>query len=134
MTSAEMMKMRLEGATYQEIADKCGVSKQDVHERVNNYYKRVIGGHRGHKLNCDEIIYKGIYEHFLDNPKESVSSFSKKLYGDTAQCNKIRQFIKGETESRFTIQQISKMCEIVGKPFEEVFVEREPSKMIEKVV
>ncbi len=38
---------------------------------------------------------------------------------------KIRCFLKGENDSSFTIAQIRRMCEIVGKPFEETFKERE---------
>ena len=134
MTNAEMMKMRIDGATYQEIADACGISRQDAHQIIQNYYKKIVGGHRGSKLNCNDIVYKGIYEYFVDNPYESISSFGKKIYGDPTRTSKVSQFIKGKSETHFTIQQINKICEIVGKSFEETFAERKPNKMIEKEV
>lgn len=37
MTTQEMVKMRNGGATYQEIADVCGISRQAVHRRIKNF-------------------------------------------------------------------------------------------------
>ena len=34
MTTQEMVKMRNDGATYQEIANACGISRQAVHIRI----------------------------------------------------------------------------------------------------
>ena len=135
MTNAEMMKMRIDGATYQEIADACGITRQDAHQRVQNYCKRIInGGHRGRQFDYNGIVYQGIYEYFNNNTDESLSSFCNKIYGNTAQVGKLGSFFKGEIKSHFTIQQINKICEIVGKSFEETFAERKPIKMIEKEV
>ena len=36
MTTQEMVKMRNGGATYQEIANACGISRQAVHIRIKN--------------------------------------------------------------------------------------------------
>lgn len=41
MTDNEILQMRAEGYTYQQIADKCGVSRQAIHQRVQSKeYKR----------------------------------------------------------------------------------------------
>lgn len=125
MTNAEMMKMRIDGATYQEIADACGISRQDAHHRLQNYCKKIVeGGHKGRKVSCNDIVYQGIYEYFDNHTSESISSFCNKIYGNTSQVGKLSAFFRGEINSHFTIQQINKMCEIVGKPFEEVFAKR----------
>ena len=126
MTAKEMLQMRLDGATYQEIADICGISKQAVHESVTRYYKRVVDGKRGQNFSCEEIVYEGIYEHFMKDENESATSFSIKIFGiNGSRAKNIRNFITGKNNSHFTIPQIKRMCEVVGKPFEEVFKERE---------
>ena len=126
MTNKEMLEMRINGATFQEIADICGISKQDAHERINRYFKKVVNSKRGKNFTCDEIIYEGIYEHFMRDENESVTSFAVKVFGcNGSRASTTRNFITGKNETHFTINQIKKMCEIVGKPFEEVFKERE---------
>ena len=34
MTTSEMLRMRKDGATYQQIADVCGLSRQRVHQLI----------------------------------------------------------------------------------------------------
>lgn len=121
----EMMKMRQEGATYQKIADAAGVSKQWVHHRLTGCAPE-LKYTRGHGFNIEKIVYKGIYEHFKNDVHESVTSFTKKIYGhDVKNIPTVRLFITGKSNTRFTITQIKRICETVGKPFEEVFAERE---------
>lgn len=128
MTNKEMLEMRMNGATFQEIADKCGMSKQAVHERLKLYALK-LAGKRGKVLDINTIRYEGLYEYFLENLDESIHSFINKVY-DTTASNKgcctatMKRFLQGETESRFNIRQIKKICEICGMPFEEVFRER----------
>lgn len=113
----EMLKMRMDGATFQEIADRYGISRQAVHQSLKHYTDRLEG--KRYALNVDKIIYKGIAEFFLDNPEESVTSFSRKVLGQgTAN---LKRGLIGENEMHFTINQIKKICNIIGKPFEEVF-------------
>jgi predicted transcriptional regulator len=118
MTTQEMLMMRMNGATYQEIADECGVSRQNVNERIHRYTKRLTSGVRGYGFSLYDIRFKAIREHFEKNPKETVSSFSRAT-GVLPQT--MRNFLTGTYESFFTVHQIRRMCEIVGKPFEEIF-------------
>ena len=117
----EMLEMRVSGATFQEIANKYGVSRQAVHQTLNSYMARLQG--KRYALDVDKIIYKGIAEWFLENPNESITSFSKRVLGcDSGQrSGAIKRGLIGENETYFTINQIKKICEVVGKPFEEVF-------------
>lgn len=129
MKKEEMLQMRIDGATYQEIADVYGISRQAVHYALKKYKERLVGEVRGRRFRCNDIKYTGIYEYFKANKKETVSSFAIKVfnihtYNSGAISQKIRNFITGRNESHFTIEQIKRMCEIVGKPFEEVFKER----------
>jgi hypothetical protein len=118
--------MRLDGRTLQEIADHEGISKQAVYEKLETY-KRKMAGARGHGFNINTIVYNGIYEHFAKNQHETVSSFAEKVYGTArgGHSATVRSFNQGERQSRFTIDQIKKICDIVGKSFEETFELRE---------
>lgn len=117
-------QMRDEGMTFREIGEHFGVSRQSVCEI---YYKhtKAVKGMRGNGFKIDTIVYKGIYEHFKDNLSETITSFSKKIYGYSSnkECL-VRKFLIGEHQSIFKISQIKKMCEITGKTFEELFEER----------
>lgn len=120
----EIRQMRMNGATFQEIADALGVSKQCVNELFNKQYRK-LKGMRGYGFKVDSIVYKGIYEHFMNNPFETVSSFTEKIYGYVGnKPQTIRDFITGKNETWLTIPRIQKMCEITGKTFEELFERR----------
>lgn len=117
----EMLEMRVNGATFQEIANKYGISRQAVHQTLNSYMARLQG--KRYALDVDKIIFKGIAEWFFENPDESMSSFSRKVFGyDTgAKVKDVRMNLYGEYTVYFSIEQIKKICEVIGKPFEEVF-------------
>ena len=114
-------EMREDGMTFRAIAEHFGVSKQSVsqiYHRHTDAPKRV----RGNGFNIERIVYKGIYEHFKEDIRETKTSFAKKVYGHTAKnIQKLDKFIVGEYDTRFTIPQIKRMCEITGKTFEELF-------------
>jgi DNA-binding XRE family transcriptional regulator len=118
MTTKEMLKMRCDGATYQEISDACGLTRQAVHLRITEYTERITKGTRGKGFCLFDIKYKAIREHFADNSKLSISAFAKAV---GVNASTMRNFLTGKNASYFTIPQIRRMCEIVGKPFEDVF-------------
>lgn len=127
MTNEEMYKMYQNGDTFQKIADVCGISKQAVHQRMVLYERKVYGirGKRKQRLLIDKIVYKGIYEHFENNYNETITSMCKKVYGyATGNTDKFKSFITGEHDSHFKLEHIKRLCEVVGKPFEETFAER----------
>ena len=121
----QVYQMRLEGATFQEIGNKFGVSRQCVNEIFNKQYRK-LKGMRGYGFRVDSIVYKGIYEHFRDNPFETISSFTEKIFGYVGnKPQTIRDLITGARKTFITIPRIQKMCEITGKTFEELFERRE---------
>ena len=115
MTTREMLNEHLKGKTYCEIAEMCGMSKQNVHNRI----KRLISGR------FNRIVYKGIYDYFLENENETFGSFTEKInQNETIMYHKdLIDFICGRRK-KVTMNVINKICEVIGKPFEETFKER----------
>ena len=122
MSCRQMVQMRLEGYTYQEIADELGVSRQCVHEKLTKYDKKLLGM-RGKGFDINTIIYKGFYEHFRDDDYESLTSFVHKVSGNhNRPLSKFRNFLTGEhKDARFSVPQIKRMMEVTGKSFDELF-------------
>lgn len=119
----KMIEMRKKGASYAEIGKAFGVSRQAVASRLT--YKRK--NEKRYGFNIDTIIYRGIYEHFEKDRFETITSFAHKTYVNTggAAINTIRNFITGVHNSRLTLQQIQRICEITGMSFEETFEVRD---------
>ncbi|MBE7039120.1 MAG: AsnC family protein [Ruminococcaceae bacterium] len=122
----KIYEMLQNGATYQEIGDSFGISKQAVHNRIT-FYKRKLEGIRGHGFNIESIVYKGIYDYFKEHLNESLHSLCRKVYQrpNNSSIVKLREFLKGKHDSIFKIEQIKRLCEVIGKPFEEVFERRD---------
>ena len=123
----EMYQMRLDGKTYREIGEACGVTRQQANY-ILLHYDEALKGIRGHGFDIDTIIYKGLYEYFRKNLYESVTSFTKKVYGNAATSAVItmRNFLTGKyKDSRFTVPVIKRICEVTGMSFEEVFAIRD---------
>lgn len=124
MKMSEIIEKRKNGATYQEIADAVGISKQRVHRIMLKNSPEMKGMRRNH-FDIERIIYKGIYDYFKSHPYESLSSFVVRIYGYTGNyISTIRDFITGVCTSRLSVERIRKICEIVGMPFEKVFERR----------
>lgn len=127
METMEMVNLRAQGYKITQIAKMAGISFQAVGKRLKRYDQGIPFTRRGKKLNIEKIVYQGFYDWFLEHPLESVQSFLRKMHDETTNGNneKMRHFICGKREAYFTVSQIKKMCEIIGKPFEEIFKERE---------
>lgn len=127
METMEMVSLREQGYKITQIAEMAGISFQAVGKRLKRYNQGIPPTRRGKKLNIEKIVYQGFYDWFLENPLESVQSLLRKMHSETTHGNnaKMRFFLYGEKNTWFTVPQIKKMCEIIGKPFEEVFKERE---------
>ena len=126
MTNAEMFEMRKSGATYQEIADLCGTSKQAVYSRLR-YYVRKVNGIRGKGFDINQILYQGLYDWFNENMGESVSSLCEQVFDGNSgnYTHKFRYFIIGKHDSSFKVGHLKKLCEVTGKSFEELFERRD---------
>ena len=128
--SRVMYQMRMEGMSYQEIANHYGVSRQDAYTRVKGYESKLCGN-RGWGFSINKIVYKGIYEYFRDNLDVSVSKFTNMILGYIPTDKHIGDFLMGKSETTFKIKHIKRMCELTGKTFEELFELREGVKIDE---
>ena len=125
LTNKELYEWRQRGATYQEMADAEGISRQAVFLRVKRHESKLMGK-RGRGLDINNIVYKGLYEYFRDHIDESLCSFTKKVFGyDSLKVDIVRRFLLGESESQFKIRHIKRMMGVTGKSFDELFELRE---------
>ena len=103
----EVFKMRLDGFSYQEIAEKFGVSKQYINQMLQN----VISERRNKAVN--KIVYPNIANWLKDNDC-SISEFAirvgirrsilyNKLYG----------------RNKFNSDEIKRILDVTGMKFEE---------------
>lgn len=122
----QMHEMRMAGKTYTEIGKACGLTRQRVNY-ILTHYDEALKGMRGRGFDVETIVYKGLYEHFKNNMYESVTTFTRKVYGHTSESSipTMRSLLIGEYHSRFSVPLIKKMCEVTGKTFEELFELRE---------
>ncbi len=113
----EMDKMKQEGKTYQQIADKFGVSKQRVYHILGKLGRRYFKA-----IEEKVVAYKGIRD-WLNENKISFSEFCRLIYG--YYCPELYQRTKGYLSKthQIKIDIIKKILDITGLTFEEAFKE-----------
>lgn len=111
----EMIKMRLDGYTYQEIADKYGISKQCVRQSIAN-----LAGKEGPvRISAlDRCIYPNIRKWMIDN-NISMIKLSKICGRAEKNTGAVRPKLNGERE--FQISEIKAILKESGKTFEYMF-------------
>lgn len=120
---AEMMELRAQGLTYEEIGKRFGLSRQRIHV--------LIGSMRTRKSNTDieKIAYEGIYQMFVEDPKMTFAKLARmmsrsKAHGH-ARTERIRRMVTKSQDVRVSIDDINNLLRAVGRPYEEVFRVRE---------
>ena len=113
--SFEMIKMRLDGCTYKEIAEKFGVTRQRVQQIVAEF----TGKERTKKsFNRTGFIYPNILE-WMDEKGISLAELSRIIGIGGENSSRTSKKMRGETEFRmFEIKAILKES---GKTFEYMF-------------
>lgn len=113
MTSREMLEERLNGKTYREIGEMCGISKQAVQIRI----KLLLNGR-----DYNKIVYRGVQEYFVSKRGMNWRKMTNEINRDERLISDatLAKFLRGES-ARVSIKAIVRICEIVGKPFEETF-------------
>lgn len=117
----EIIKLRENGLSYDEIGQKYGVSRQRIYQIV-----KVAGADRIRKnnTNIERIVYKGVYEFMKDNSNVSYASLSRAI--GISNSSVFQRFLQSTSDNgRPTIRQIKKLIEITGKSFEELFERRD---------
>lgn len=111
----EMIKMRLDGCSYQEIGNKYGITKQCVQQSIANF----TGKER--TIRCsplDKCIYPNIRKWMLDN-NISMIKLSKICGLAETHIGAVRTKLNGERE--FKISEIKAILKESGKTFEYMF-------------
>lgn len=124
LTQKELYEWRQRGATYQEMADAEGVSRQAIYMKVKSYEAK-LNGKRGRGFDINDIVYKGLYEFFKADTTMHIYKFTEAVFGGCGHnIEKVKRFLLGEAETLFKIKHIKIMLELTGKTFEELFERR----------
>lgn len=112
----EMYRMRLEGKSYQNIADRFGVSRQYVYQLIGQQCK-------SEPYRNVNVPYTGLKK-WMNESRYSVAELSRES-GCTDNHSKgtIASYLKGSP--RMDIDSIRKILRFTGLTFEEAFGEAE---------
>lgn len=115
----EMVRMRKDGHTLEEIAQAYGISRQRVFQIIGKTFRGDL-----------DKIKRVHLRKFFEETEISIRKFATLVFGacDEIYSLKIRRFLESN-DVHFTFRQIIKMCEITGLSFEELAViEKEGTK------
>lgn len=111
----EMIKMRIDGCTYQEIADKYGITRQCVQQSIAN----ITGSERTiRQSSLDKCIYPNIRKWMIDD-NISMIKLSKICGLSETNVGVIRMKLCGERQ--FRMSEIKSLLKESGKTFEYMF-------------
>lgn len=114
----DIIQMRLDGYTIQQIADKYGVTKQCIQQQLSI----IAGNAKPRPRGIDErVAYPNLAKWMIDNkvPKYKLSG----MVGMTSKCTtSIKAKLYGERD--FSMTEIKKLLEITGQTFEYLFEEK----------
>ena len=106
----EMVQMRKDGHTYEEIAQAYGLSKQRVYQIIGQTFRGDF-----------DKIKRVHLRKFFERTEMSVRKFAALVFGacDKNYYLKISKFLESN-DVHFTFNQIIRMCKITGLSFEEL--------------
>lgn len=105
----EAFSMRLDGATYEEIGRKFGVSRQCIEQMIHC---------KSRKTGADKCIYKGLSDYMADSGTDLLE-LSKVIGSRCKSTRVITQRITGER--KFNIEEIKAILALTNMTFEECF-------------
>ena len=111
--AVEMFKMRLDGATYQEIADKYGISKQRVHSLIGNPAKTRL-------KTFDYIVYKGL-KTWMEENKISIAGLTRIITKTATSSGRTKSKLEGKAQ--FKLDEIILIIKESGLSFEQLFIQ-----------
>lgn len=101
--------MIVDGATYQEVADKFGVSRQYIHKVVDGFWESK------HSVRKSKCIYPNIHA-WLKRNRMTQGEFGTKI---GVHQGHIWRLLSGTT--KLTKDRIDQILEITGMSYEEAF-------------
>lgn len=113
----EMVKMRSDGCTLQQIADKYGCSRQFVQQSILNFKSR-----KGkiNEISLRECIYPNLKKWMVENGI-TLTELSEIIGLNSASTNSITSRLIGTND--FKISEVKTILEESGKTFEYMFME-----------
>lgn len=117
MTNEEKKKafgMLVDGATYQEVADELGVSKQYVHHEFGSYFNRNFNRKC---TEAEKYKYIGIRDFLVEN-NLNATKFAKAVGTNSGYMIKILQGVNNPSK-----KMIDKILKFTGLSYEEAFRE-----------
>ncbi len=119
-----MVKMRLDGYTLNEIAEKYGVSKQCVQQHLS----ALAGNQKPRPKGVDEkIVYPNLAKWIAE---ERIARYELShmlgLSMNNTVTTTINKRLYGEVD--FSMAEIKKLIEVTGQTFEYLFAEKENQK------
>ena len=114
-------KMRAEGASYDEIGKRFGVTKQRACAYFNSSRFDGRRKRKGSKV-YEEIIYKGLSEWVNSNDKITISSLSHLIFGKGGKAERaqVNNLLSGKNV-KLSIPQIARLVSASGMSFEQLF-------------
>lgn len=114
------IRMRYDGYTYQEIAERYGTSRQWIQQLLADTKTR-----RGGAV-FDNIPYKGLYKLFFENKKLSIPKLAGLIWENPIGAHRqvLRNLLVGGAEPKFTLNELKRICDICDMTFEETFERR----------
>ena len=111
-------KMRMDGATYQEIANRFGVTRQAVHLNLKNHGRL----RRRYEAIFDDCPYAGLRQFLQENKKVKIANLCNAIFGTCAETerSKTRRLIEGKNVS-MTVNNVKRLEKFTGKSFDELF-------------
>lgn len=116
----ETVQMRLDGYTIQQIAEKYGVTKQCIQQKLSV----IANGYKPRPKGIDErIVYPNLAKWISDN--RIVKYKLAQMIGSSknnASSQNINKKLYGERD--FSMSEIKKLLELTGQTFEYLFAEK----------
>lgn len=122
----EAIKMRRAGASYKEIADRFGASRQWIHSKMIKLLPNEKDRRRGAEI-YNNIALPGMRKLFAENPRLTIAGMRRIIFMGTMnagtthkQTELIRRMINGK-DVKITIDAIRRLLDFSGMTFEELF-------------
>lgn len=115
--NTEILEMHRNGYTYQQIADKYGITRQRAYSVVYNRMMKMKGENFAESVN--KVIYPAIRKWMFEN-RITISGLHRIINPEVISDVDIRKFLT-EKNRRISIKTLHKILETTGLTFEEAF-------------
>ena len=111
-------QMRMDGATYQEIANRFGVTRQAVHLNLKNHGRL----RRRYEAIFDDCPYAGLRRFLKENKKVKITTLCNAIFGTCEEKarSKTQRIIEGKNVS-MTVNNVKRIEKFTGKSFDDLF-------------